>query len=198
LVYLTFPQNPTGLKVYKIIGQKEGNRKIGVTANELGSLDALKGKTILAFYSSCTGKPHRFQFLYSENGVYNTEEELKNYISNETDYQYYIDFDNPEEDYTVKSSNYTLPIGFATTTYLEYGNGMATTLSSKYRGRRYGFSQQAKYIPVLDRYVQLYKKGSQEYYGYEHAEYKSPALTQNMISNSTFESTSGWTGTKSG
>jgi hypothetical protein len=51
---------------------------------------------------------------------------------------------------------------------------------------------------VLDRYVQLYKKGDQEYYGYEHAKYKSPALTQNMISNSTFESTSGWTGTRKG
>jgi hypothetical protein len=157
----------------------------------------LAGKTILAFYSSCTGKPHRFQFLYSENGVYNTEEELKNYISNETDYQYYIDFDNPEDDYTVKNSNYTLPIGFATTTYLEYENGTATTLSAKYRGRRYGFSQQAKYIPVLDRYVQLYNKVDGQgniiteeiieagetktepviYYGYEHAEYKSPALT---------------------
>lgn len=196
LVYLTFPQNPTSLKVYKIIGQKENNRKIGVTADKLDSLDDLKGKTILAFYSSCTGKPHRFQFLYSKDGTYNTEEELKNYISNETDYQYYIDFDNPEENYTVRSSNYTLPIGFATTTHVEYENGTATALSSKYRGRRYGFSQQAKYIPVLDRYVQLYKKGNQEYYGYEHAEYKSPALTQNMISNSTFESTSGWTGTK--
>jgi hypothetical protein len=63
---------------------------------------------------------------------------------------------------------------------------------------------------VLDRYVQLYNKVDDDgeyiedengdkvvYYGYEHAEYKSPALTQNMISNSTFESTSGWTGTKS-
>jgi hypothetical protein len=219
LVYLIFPQNPSAnLRVYKITGQKEDNRKIGVVANELDSLDELKGKTILAFYSSCTSKPHRFQFLYSENGVYSTEEEIKNYISNEIDYQYYIDFDNPEDDYVVKSSNYTLPIGFTTTAYVEYENSTATTLSSKYRGRRYGFSQQAKYIPVLDRYTQLYNKVDEQgdiiieeisidgetktkpvvYYGYEHAEYKSPALTQNMISNSTFESTSGWTGTKSG
>jgi hypothetical protein len=33
------------------------------------------------------------------------------------------------------------------------------------------------------------------HYGYEHVEYKSPALTQNLISNSLFTSTSGWTGT---
>lgn len=213
LVYLTFPDDTEldirttentadkvidNITVYEIIGQQKEAMSSGIISRELTNEEknALAGKTILAFYSSCTGKPHRFQFLYSENGTYNTEEELKNYISNETDYQYYIDFDNPEDDYIVKNDNYTLPIGFATTTYVEYENGTATTLSSKYRGRRYGFSQQAEYIPILDRYVQLYKKGNQEYYGYEHAEYKSPALTQNMISNSTFESTSGWTGTK--
>ena len=213
LVYLTFPDNTEldtrttentedkvidNITVYKIIGQQKDDMCNGIIPRELTNEEknAMAGKTILAFYSSCTGKPHRFQFLYSANETYSVEEELSNYISNDTDYQYYIDFDNPEDDYTVKSSNYVLPIGFATTTYLEYENGPATTLSSKYRGRRYGFSQQAKYIPILDRYVQLYKKGDQEYYGYEQAEYKSPALTQNMISNSTFESTSGWIGTK--
>ena len=209
LVYVTFPQNPSGLSVYKITGQKENNRKIGVTA-AITSLESLKGKTILAFYSSCTGKPHLFQFLYSGNGVYNTEKELSNYISNDTDYQYYIEFDSPETAYTVETQGFSLPGGFGVTTVNN------SVLCTDYRGRRYGFSQQAKYIPVLDRYVQLYNKVDEQgniiteeitidgetktepvvYYGYEHAEYKSPALTQNMISNSTFESTSGWTGTK--
>jgi hypothetical protein len=91
-------------------------------------------KTILAFYSSCTGKPHRFQFLYSKNG-YNTEEELSNYISNETDYQYYIDFNNPEDDYSEKIQDFYLPTGFTTKTV---GNSV---LCTDYRGRRYGFSQ---------------------------------------------------------
>ena len=227
LVYLTFPNDTEldtrttentndrvidNITVYKIIGQQKDDMSSGITLRELTSEEknTMAGKTILAFYSSCAGKPHRFQFLYSRDGTYDTEEELSNYISNEVDYQYYIDFDNPENDYTVQSSNYTLPIGFNTTTCEEY-EGTATTLSSKYRGRRYGFSQQARYIPVLDRYVQLYNKVDEDgeyiedengdkvvYYGYEHAEYKSPALTQNMISNSTFESTSGWTGTKNG
>jgi hypothetical protein len=33
------------------------------------------------------------------------------------------------------------------------------------------------------------------YYGYDETKYVSPALTTNIISNTSFESTKGWTGT---
>jgi hypothetical protein len=87
-----------------------------------------------------------------------------------------------------------LPKGFDTTTVTEK-NTTGVTLSSLYRGKRYGFAQQSIYVPVLNKYVKLYDKNGTEYYGYEHTEYKSPALTQNIISNTAFDSTSGWTGT---
>jgi hypothetical protein len=74
-------------------------------------------------------------------------------------------------------------------------DGVKSILSTKYRGKRYGFTQKSEYIPALNRYVNLYDKDGQTYYGYENSEYKSPALIQNIVSNHTFETTSGWTGT---
>jgi hypothetical protein len=60
LVYLTFPQTFYG-EVYHIIDQTAPYTS-GVTAVKLSTaeLGVLKGKTILAFYSSCKNKPHRF------------------------------------------------------------------------------------------------------------------------------------------
>jgi hypothetical protein len=144
LVYLTFPEDSPGneeiiknITIHKIIGQKEEDRSVGATTTVVDTKDFV-GKTILAFYSSCSGKPHRFQFIYP---IDNLPLEENIYISNTEDRQYYIDFDEPEKDYTVKMGNYELPKGFLTTTVVEDENGSFVTLSAKYRGRRYSFAQ---------------------------------------------------------
>lgn len=207
LVYLTLPQNLSGIPIYHIIDQSDLTE--GITVTEVTSeKNEMKGKTILAFYSSCTNKPHRFQFIYVPN-LANLKKDEDRYIKNDS-CQYYIDFSNPETDYGLYDPNglkLYLPSGFTTTTVSENNVGVVT-LSALYRGKRYGFSQQAKYIPILDRYVNLYEGPEYEdetsgkklttYYGYEHVNYASPALTQNVISNTKFESTSGWVGTHNG
>lgn len=206
LVYLRLPDNLDGLDIKHIKDQTDDRLNEGVTIDtvEENQKDLMGGKTVLGFYSSCTNKPHRFQFIYISDLV-DLERDENRYIKN-NDCQYYIDYDNPDDnpddnldsDYVefTGSLNLFLPKGFSTISVDEDGYGYGVTLSSKYRGRRYGFSQQSKYIPVLDRYVNLYTDSDGEsIYGYQHVEYKSPAFTQNMISNSSFDSTSGWTGT---
>lgn len=190
LVYLTLPSSISGLNIKHIKDQTALTSGISVE-NATGITG---GKTILAFYSSCTNKPHRFQFIYVSDLSSLQRDENRNIINK--DCQYYIDFNNPERQYSVKNETYNfyLPTGFNTTTIIENNVG-SVTLSSLYRGKRYGFAQQSRYIPILNKYVKLYDKSGEEYYGYQHTEYNSPALTQNVISNTTFESTSGWTGT---
>jgi hypothetical protein len=46
------------------------------------------------------------------------------------------------------------------------GKDASKVISAIYRGKRYGFAQQSKFIPVLNRYVNLFDKNGQEYYGY--------------------------------
>jgi hypothetical protein len=69
-------------------------------------------------------------------------------------------------------------------------------ISSLYRGDRYGFAQQSKYVPEIDRYVYLYKKDGDdtEYYGYQYNEYSSATTVSDIITNSGFKSIAGWTG----
>jgi hypothetical protein len=67
-----------------------------------------------------------------------------------------------------------LPYGIKSTSHDE--DGVNVTLSSLYRGKRYGFTQRTKFIPILDKYVNIYQKDGKEYYGYLHSEYNSPAL----------------------
>lgn len=215
LVYLKVNEP---LIAYHLLDQKDYGAGVaeemfeGTQTPKLISIPA--GASILAFYSSCTEKPHRFQFIYVPELDKITRDEER-YITNEN-CQYYID------DYGIKytingeqkvqqlnyktdadSYGFYLPAAMSVTETAEYiADTTETTqvvLSGRYRGKRYGYSQQAKYIPALDRYAQLYKGADgKTYYGYESVEYRSPALIQNLVSGSTFESTSGWTGTKLG
>lgn len=199
LVYLTLPDELSGLDIKHIKDQTDWKTGVVPETVDDNQKDLMKGKTILGFYSSCTNKPHRFQFIYVSD-LANLERDENRYIKND-DCQYYIDYEDPNSNYdvTIASLGLFLPKGFKTATVDEDDYGYGVTLSSKYRGKRYGFSQQSRYIPVLDRYVNLYTDSNETpIYGYQHVEYKSPAFTQNMISNSSFDSTSGWTGTHNG
>ena len=184
LVYLRFPEEFSG-QVYQLFDQftpyDRGviSKKATIPPNSI----------ILAFYSSCRNKPHRFQFIYipgEDAYEKDTEGELKikvnaNRIIEEKDCQYYIDFSNPKTEYVAPGSQIEwtnddgetitqtngaekyglfLPAGFAV-----YNPGTTeecdTPLSSWYRGARYGYAQQAEYIPVLDRYCQKFKRNEQ-------------------------------------
>ena len=175
LVYLTTPSSVDGLKIYHIKDQVKPYTN-GVTWELLTDsttpkLSDLANKTILAFYSCCKNKPHRFQFIYSPNG-YNVTNDIyaisrkDDRSIDEKDCQYYIDFDSPELNYVSATGTYTkdmnlfLPTGF--------GDGVPgiddetrssdSVLSAWYRGKRYGFSQQSVYVPLLEKYCQKFKR----------------------------------------
>ena len=198
LVYVNIKTDTYKGRIKHIIDQDENNRSTGVTFEDADLTGTI---TALAFYSSCTGKPHRFQFIYLDKLQENPVSQLDVYKDDnrtvaEKNCQYYIDFDS-ESDYTGKDDNFYLPADISTTTKVEDVNSSATKLSYKYRGERYGFAQQAEYIPVLDRYCNIYETEDKSlYYGYLNADYKSPALTTNLISGSALDSTHGWTGTR--
>lgn len=188
LVYLTTQQQITAQSILDpsvSAGAIEGNRFI-IPA----------GKKVLAFYSSCVEKPYRFQFIYIED-LDSIKTDENRIICNKNS-QYYIDYPALEDDYVVKNDQYgfTLPFQFNTTTENEEGVDNIV-ISSKYRGRKYVFSQRSNFIPVLNRYVQEYKNPEGTlFYGFQDTEYISPALVQNIISNNQFKNTSGWTGTR--
>jgi hypothetical protein len=94
----------------------------------------------LAFYSSCTNKPHRFQFIFKPDLTNLAKDKDRNIV--EKDCQYYVDFDEPKAKYQEKNETYGfyIPKGFQLALVSEYNDGVMSVLSSKYRGKRYGFA----------------------------------------------------------
>ena len=176
LIYLNIPK---GTKAKRIFDQKmDDNNEYseGITIDDYTFSDS---KKILAFYSSCKNRPHRFQFIYCSSFDKNSDGSFKigrkdDRTINEKDCQYYIDFLNPDTDYQdaentddalAKNLGLALPTGFSvcSTPAIRLGeNGMAietdSYLSSWYRGARYGFAQQTIYVPVLERYCQKFER----------------------------------------
>jgi hypothetical protein len=107
----------------------------------------------------------------------------ENRVINVSNCQYYIDVaqpNNPENGYQSVDGygQFYLPKGI---TIFEKGaqsdlSNTDTTISYKYRGKRYGFAQKAKYIPLLERYCQEYTKDGKKYYGYLDTKYDSPVF----------------------
>lgn len=162
-----------------------------IVDNGAAGLDCATAKTtitngteVLGFYSSCRNKPHRFQFIYVEGAAYTAKEGI---ISNK-DCQYYIDCE-PTNYSTDSGTGFTLP----TTGNFVVDKDEDGSYISNYRGERYGFAQKQIYSPLLDRYLGLYKKGDEDYYGYTDATYTSPIIITNLVANTTFKSTSSWT-----
>lgn len=201
LVWLTV-RSGHSLKAQKIVDK-------GMTT---GEVELGAGTNILAFYSSCANTPYRFQFIYVDGGLPKITKDDNRLITN-ADCQYYIDnptYYEPKEndsdynDYaTARAYGFVLPVDLNTTTVEETENSTGVTLSGEYRAKRYGFTQKSVFSPVLNRYINIYKRidsngkvVDEEYYGYLNTEYKSPVLTQNILSNTEFTSTTGWIGTK--
>jgi hypothetical protein len=133
-----------------------------------------------------------------------------NRIITNTDCQYYIDLESTEYSVAKDANNdeilpFYLPNGFS----LYYVDN-SQYLYTDARAERYGFAHQTEYIPQLDRYVYKYYKRNENgngymlddggkpqiYYGYYNSKYYSPSLIQSIVTNSRFNSTSGWIGTK--
>ena len=197
LFYVQLPKNLNNLALQPmhLIDQKRESLNVGIDDEKATLFSG--GETVLAFYSSCTGKPRRFQFIYSKDGYFNKASIDGSYIPArddsrviiEPDCQYYIDFDSPDDIYTVNVKGYDLflPEGFTLIT--PTGD---TNPSSWFKGKRYEFTHQSDYISCLERYCQKYKKGEEDYYGFIDTEYITPVDITNYVTNSTFENSYGW------
>ena len=158
LVYVTLPEGQLAWHIMDQAMDQNENYSSGITI-ESEQIN-LGGKTVLAFYSSCKNKPHRFQFIYSPKS-YNIKadehvDRQDDRLLNEKDCQYYIEYDNPEDAYSVINTTFDffLPSGFQ----IVSAPLNDTTISSNYRGKRYAFAQQAIYIPTLDKYCSRFQK----------------------------------------
>ena len=183
LVYVTMPQ---GAKITKI--NPPIDKYSGAATGQ--TVELAKDQIALAFYSSCTTKPHRFQFIYlPDNQDYVNVPTNDKQLITDDDAQYYFDVDNTIEGYyQIEDTNYFLPNHWKLCSGLEDGLG----LSLLYRGGRYGYSMAAKYLSKLNRYCNKYTVDGEPYYGYVESQYISPALTTNFITNNEFKDTSGW------
>ena len=195
LVYIQIPANT---KITPVLDQDENDKTSGVSRGTQITLS--KASKVLAFYSSCRNKPTHFQFIYfaDENkygkGVVEHNEDK---VITEKNCQYYIEYLNPDS-YTANVQDYgfILPGGFSMIAQSGGADDTAdTTISTWHRGARYVFSQETVYEPKLKRYVTKHKKGNEEYRSYTSSEYISPELVQNIMTNTDFKTSSGWTGT---
>ena len=198
LVYISIPYSGT-VKYKKVIDQT--NLSFGITTEEVifsqPTDTAATSFTALAFYSSCTEQPYRFQFIkLNDYANVSTDE---NRVINVANCQYYYDVLGEGKTYTKTNEGFYLPTGWSV---LDQGpsaidNRYDTTVSNWYRGARYGFAQDAEYVPLLDRYCQKFQtKGASSAtikYAFVDNTYTSPALVQNVISSPNGEKTSGWT-----
>ena len=187
---LVYIKTTAPIKAIHVLDQKDLTQ--GVQSG--GEVEIAAGELLLGFYSSCTGKPYRFQFIFTDLSSVVVNQD--NVIENEN-CQYYIDI-GPETKYSSASTEYTffLPKEFEIASRQEGGNEVV--ISTEYRGARYAFIQKSQFIPVLNRYVNVYKNknNNAEYYGYSTSTYQSNSTCKNLISNPGFKTSSGWLGTK--
>ena len=176
-------QIPTSLSVKRIF---DPNNEKGTTIGDITLNASGKNNYALAFYSSCYGKPKRFQFIYvdgtnpeNENSTSYEVDEDSNIINE--DCQYYID--NPVY------GNET-----AQGLYLPAEITFTGTVLKKYRAKRYVFSTETDYFTPLDIYVQKVEKGGKVYNYCTENTYEAPTFITNIVSNNSFTNTSGWTG----
>jgi hypothetical protein len=137
---LVYAKLTDALTCFKITNEGD---KGGISS--IGNHEIPAGSTILAFYSCTKNKPHRFQFIYvPELDEITTDSrgviDLKNI-------QYYVDTTEREKTegvqddlyrYGEEQKGFFLPEGWKLITE-DVPNG-DSTISSKYRGLRYGFS----------------------------------------------------------
>lgn len=191
-------------------GVTETNFTFDASFAETQNIDPISGEyifEIFGFYSCCRNEPYRFQFIYLGNEKPNKKKE--NRVLQNKDCQYFIDLPNGgySKKYcaeALRGHGFSLPQDLSGSWTINHVVSPVgdQTVSTLYRGARYGYAQKAEYLPQLERYVNAYKKiigkdkeGKpifEDWYGYQENEYVSPEFVINCITNPKFESTSGW------
>ena len=143
-----------------------------------------KNEKIYLFYSCLKEENRRLQFI--QGWDLKTDQ---NRVITTKDCQFCID----NVVYTVDVNYEKLGLFKPALPFME--NTELVAISEQYRGNRYVFSLKTVYNPTLDKYVTEYKKGSQTWHCFTETKYEAPIMVQNLITNSTFENTLGWTGT---
>ena len=145
-----------------------------------------EGESIYIFYSSLKDGMDRLQFIYTTDEIeVNGDRVVQNKNS-----QYYIDGVTYSEPTQSDLKNY----GLKYPSVLD-SSDFTASISQNYRGERFVFSKKVLYNTTLGKYVTEYKDNSNNtWHEYTETEYESPILIQNLISNTTFKSTTGWTG----
>ena len=191
LVYLKIQED---LVCHRIKDQTDLTK--GVDTSEIVTLP--KDSQVLAFYSCCKERPLRFQFVYLPTNEAYVRDDKRVIINKNC--QYYIDYENINE-YTLLDNAYQfyLPPNFSLVSNPEilisdFDDKITDKVVSTFlRGKRYVFAQQTEYVSLLDKYLTVYTKEEQEYYGYVQTDYIAPVLITNLIDNVDFTNTSGWT-----
>ena len=139
----------------------------------------IRGKTIYVFYSDVNEKKDQWQFLYIPDGEskFKTDDDL---VIDKSYPNYVIDVTYGSDDY---------PIIVAKNGELQ----PMVELSYNYRGNRLIRQFQTQYDSVIDKYVGVYLKNGEEYYGYTESDYISSGAIINYAANpSNFTNTTGW------
>lgn len=131
---------------------------------------------IYVFYSSIKDKKSQWQFLYTEDSFKVNDDLL-------------IDREHP---------NYIIDVNYEENGYPSFVALNSTgqpivEISTSYHGERLIRQTQTKYDATIDKYVGVYEKEGEQYYGYSQSEYITSGAIVNYVANpSSFISTSGW------
>ena len=142
-----------------------------------------KGEYIYVFYSQINDQKSELQFLYNEDQPFETNDKL---VIDKDKYPNYIikGITYNEDKNGNKWPSFTEDLD---------NNLYDAAISSDYRGMRLVRQIQTKYDSTIDKFVQVYEKDGQTYYGFSQSKYLSPnAVSDYIVNGSAFTNTSGW------
>ena len=149
LVWVQMPNDLSSGAVLKANRIKDADMSTTLT-------DFAAASHVLAFYSCCTGKPHRFQFIYLSDYTEEFVKKNSDRIIEMADCQYYKDYDLEEYE-AVSGTEFFLPKGWTLSGRINNSSD-SMPISHLYRGLRYGYGQEMIYHPGLDRYVSVWEQ----------------------------------------
>lgn len=151
------------------------------------------GTKILVYYSTVTNRESYCQFWCDPSGAYKTESTNQLVLNGEC---YGLDGVSWVEGIEIS--------GGVSTPYIAAKNGETMLfkvyetrgVSDRYRAKRLVRKQKTIVDPKLDRTVNIYTKGEEQFYGYSETEYKDPTFVNSIVAmGENFSSTSsGWSG----
>lgn len=161
-----------------------GSDMVGSFQVDDTTISTTNGGKLLVFYSTVINKRPFFQFLYSPNGTFTTEENGMLIVDEQV---HSIDGAQWSE-----GDEYVVTINEATITFnLQSGENVST----RYRAKRPVRQQKIVYDSNIKETVYVYTHNGKEIYGIEHAEFSSPTAVVNLLVNyENFSTTQGWSG----